>query len=307
MKCDEICEWVGTVGTLEHLATCEFTLLPCPKECKDDNNKVKVFMRKNIDKHLKDCPNRSCTCEYCGEKGTHANITVVHDKTCKKKIVPCRNTECPKTMQRQLLRKHKTECEYTEIPCKYKTLGCGMELKRKDMAAHEQDDSLHLHMAIDKVNLLLEEKFMVKFKLQDYQKNKVNDEVIESPPSYICPRGYRMSLYVYPNGSHDAKGTHVSVYASIKEGVYDSELKWPLVGNVKFTLLNQLQDTNHYSWKMELTAIDESQVGSEWGSPHFISHSELVYDPDKNTQYLKDDTLYFKMSVKVADYNSWLT
>ena len=299
MKCDEICEWVGTVGTFkEHLATCEFTLLPCPKECKDDNNKVKAFMRKDLDKHLKDCPNRSCTCEYCGEKGTYANITAVHDKTCEKKIVPCSNTECPKTMQCQLLGKHvNTECEYTEIPCKYKKLGCGMELKRKDMAAHEQDDSLHLHMAIDKVNSLEEEKVTVKFKLQDYQKNKVNDKEIDS---YICPRGYHMSLGVHPNGNDDAKGTHVSVYASIKNGKYDRELKWPLLADVTFTLLNQLEDTNHYRKTMKFTPKEKAQVGSEWGISDFISHSKLDYDPNSNTQYLKDDTLYFVMSVRVA-------
>ena len=40
------------------------------------------------------------------------------------------------------------------IPCKYKGIGCDTELKREDMAAHEQDDKLHLHMSLETVNSL---------------------------------------------------------------------------------------------------------------------------------------------------------
>ena len=51
------CEWVGTVGTIEgHVATCGFTLVPCPKQCKDDSNTVKRLMKKDLDKHLRACP-----------------------------------------------------------------------------------------------------------------------------------------------------------------------------------------------------------------------------------------------------------
>ena len=131
------------------MATCEFTLLPCPKQCKDDNSEVKSFMRKNLHKHLKkDCPNRDYTCEHCGEKGTYAHITQVHGKTCSKKILPCPNTGCSYTTNRQYLKRHiATECEYTVIPCKYRRLGCETKLKRKDIITHEEDDKLHLYKA----------------------------------------------------------------------------------------------------------------------------------------------------------------
>jgi hypothetical protein len=35
----------------------------------------------------------------------------------------------------------------------------------------------------------------------------------------------------------------------------------------------------------------------------FIAHSKLAH---KNTQYLKDDTLYFSVSVLAADHKPWL-
>ena len=154
MKYDNVergCTWVGTVGTLEeHVATCKFTLLPCPKECKDDSDKVKQFMRKDLDKHLEeDCPNRDYSCKHCGEKGTYASITNIHDQICLKKPVPCPNG-CSVIVQRQHVSEHvATECELTVIAYKYKRLGCDRELKRKDTAAHEEDDKLHLRMAMD--------------------------------------------------------------------------------------------------------------------------------------------------------------
>ena len=39
-------------------------------------------------------------------------------------------------------------------------------------------------------------------------------------------------------------------------------------------------------------------AGDTWGRPKFIPHSALAHDPVKNTQYLKNDTLYFRMEVE---------
>ena len=142
----------------EHVTTCDFTLLPSPKECKDDSDKVKQFMRKDLDKHLeKDCPNRDYSCQHCGEKGTYASIQV-HDKTCEKKEVTCPKDRCSEKMQRQNILRHiATDCQHAVIPCKYISIGCETELKREDMAAHEQDSEIHLDMALDRINSLQED------------------------------------------------------------------------------------------------------------------------------------------------------
>ena len=146
MKCNNVerkCEWEGTVGTLEkHMATCQFTLLLCTKLCTNGKGRLSRFTRKDLDDHLeKDCPNRYYECQYCGEKGMYAEITKVHDKICAKKIIPCRNAECKKTMPRGEVDEHvESECEHTVLSCKYKSIGCGVKRKRRDMAAHEQDN-----------------------------------------------------------------------------------------------------------------------------------------------------------------------
>jgi TNF receptor-associated factor 4 len=324
VKCSSVergCEWVGTVGTLEeHVATCGFTLVPCPKQCRDGTDTVKCCMKKDLDEHLKNvCPNRDHKCEHCGEKGSYATMTEGHDKKCKMKRVSCLNDGCTVKIQRQKVSEHVSKCPHTVIPCNYKGIGCAKKMKRKDMAAHEQEDQFHFHMALETVAsqqrvisklqqitepLQLQPKILV---LTKYHKKKENDEQFQSPPFYTHSNGYHMALRVFVNGRGAGKGTHVSVYAPLLEGEHDAKLKRIFIGEVTFTLLNQLEDKNHCTETMSLDATHNVHVGgTAWGFPQFIPHSALAHDPVKKTQYLKDDTLCFRVSVKVADRKPWL-
>ena len=324
VNCNNIersCEWKGTVGTLEeHLAKCDFSPLPCPNECIDDNMNIQYIMRKDLNKHeTKECPQRAHECTFgkdgdkCIEKGTYYYITQIHDKVCEQKELLCVNIGCPKVMQRQHMNKHvKYECEHTVIACKHRTIGCIRGLKRKDMPAHELDDKLHLHMAIDTITALkennditLKEVEAMTIRFSDFQLKKESDKKFNSPFSFYANE-YHMGLQVFPNGNKLAKGTCISLYVRIVEGKYDSQLSWPFLGSITLTLLNQLEDKNHHSNRAVLGERQNLRVGRDWGYTQFIAHSALGYDPVKNTQYLKDDTLYFRVKVKVDDHKPWL-
>ena len=310
---DRGCQWEGTIGTLkQHVDTCEFALVPCPKECKEG----KHFMRRDLDKHLeRDCPNRDHVCQYCGEKGTYATIEEIHDKTCNKKILPCSNAGCTQTMERQQITEHvRTQCPYTVISCKYKGIGCMSRLKRGDMAAHEKDDHLHLHMALDTVNTLqdtvntLQEKCLVAtlkssesmtFAVPGYQEKRVAAAVFTSPSFYTHPSGYHMAVTIRWN-----QFATMEVSVQMLEGAYDTALKWPFRGKVTVELLNQLGDQNHKVLKTNMA--ETCIIGSNVAILDPIYHYELVHPSAQNTQYLVDDTLYFRVSVEVADHKPWL-
>jgi len=155
VRCDAAikkCEWKGTIATLqEHAATCQLTLIPCPRECKEDGGKVREVMRKDLDHHLENnCPERNFQCEFCEEKSTYAHIKEIHQATCDFVILPCPSIGCPATMARQDIKKHVSdECQFRVVPCKYRRLGCNAELAKKDMPEHEMDNRLHLERAID--------------------------------------------------------------------------------------------------------------------------------------------------------------
>ena len=141
------CPWEGTVNTLEkHMGVCEYSPVPCPKKCKQGN----FITKRDIQQHLEEeCTNRDYSCEHCDLKGTYAT-TLDHYDTCEKKIISCTDEECTMEMERMKIKNHLSEeCEHTVIPCKYTSIGCDVNLKRKDMRAHEQDDKSHLNKTVD--------------------------------------------------------------------------------------------------------------------------------------------------------------
>ena len=144
----------------------------------------------------------------------------------------------------------------------------------------------------------------------------MSDQQWYSTAFYTSVGGYKMSLRVDANGDRDGKGTHVSYYVSLMSGEYDDTLEWPFKGEVTVELLNQLEDKNHKKNPIqfdESTPLEssqrvvEKQYGLGWGRPKFISHSELSLNSSLNCQYLKDDTLYFRVSVTVTSKTKpWL-
>ena len=153
------------------------------------------------------------------------------------------------------------------------------------------------------------------FKLTNFQQYKITRSAFHSPPFYTSPIGYKMCVRVDANGLGNGEGTHVSVYAYLVKGDNDDSLTWPFTGTVIFELLNQLEDKNHHGMSVTFQAekyssqrvVSGERAPKGWGFKQFISHSHLGNQPDKNCQYLKNDTLFFRVSVKLP-HNSepWL-
>ena len=328
--CCDNCKWKGTVAKQRgHASTCEFMLVPCPKECYEEDGVIKSFLRKNIAKHLEhDCRNRDYKCDHCGERDTYWEITEVHYGKCGKKVVPCPNAGCHEVVLRQDLEDHvDNKCEYAVVLCKHEDIGCKVEMERRHMVAHEQDDSLHLHLALHAVarlqgtvedlecrlkctnnrvkhteNLLDSMRSLKTFALRGYrQKKEGNESILQS--FHTRRNGYKMQVKVYANGRDNAIGTHVSVYGCLLEGIYDRKLEWPFTGEVRITMLNQLEDENHHTKTINISAM---QSGSIWGLVKFAPHSILTHDWITNTQYRMDDTLYFRVSVQEKSGRPWL-
>ena len=203
---------------------------------------------------------------------------------------------------------------------------------RREMPSHEENGSLHFHLTLNMVTRLnntvvklsdtilqlqakqeemmttmVNKNLLVTFSVSEYRKKRETDAAFMSPSFYTSPNGYHMAVSVHANGYDCGVGTHLSVYASILKGKHDTALKWPFVGEVKISLLNQLADKNHHDKSILITAEDSARAEvAAWGYSKFISLSSLGYDPVKKTQYLKDDALYFKVSVDTESHKPWL-
>ena len=152
------------------------------------------------------------------------------------------------------------------------------------------------------------------FRLTNYKKHKKDDDEIYGPPFYTSLTGYKMCIEVDANGWASGKGTHVSVYAYLMKGDNDDSLTWPFTGTVTIELLNQLEDTNHHTFTLQFPADHKASkrvVKGERGTAgrghsEIVPHTKLDYNSDNNCQYLKDNTLIFRISVQVPDYKPWL-
>ena len=149
--------------------------------------------------------------------------------------------------------------------------------------------------------------FCQVIKFANFQKHKDEDNEWYSAGLYTSPAGYKFRLNVCANGSDDDyKDTHVSCYIQLMSGAYDNILEWPFQGKITVELLNQLEDKNHMKRVVqfdESTPLECRQIqvrkrhGVGYGIPDFISHSDLFLNSFLNCQYLKDDALYFRVSV----------
>ena len=329
VKCDNLdngCKWIGELGSLdEHMQKCGFTPVFCTNQCKSGTILVKV-LRKNLNDHVTNkCLRRQFQCQHCNENGEYEERKTTHLKICPKVKVQCPNDNCQVSIPRCEVATHQSTCPYERVPCKYAEVGCEEKPLRKDLKTHEEDDQLHLRITTEKVleltkqNADLETKLLKRttifhftFKLTNYQKHKEDDDVFYSPPFYTSPTGYEMCIGVDANGDGDGKGTHVTLFAHLMKGDNDDSLTWPFTGSVTFELLNQLEDKNHYKNFVTFPAVDtyskrvvEGKRGAGWGID-FIRHTELDFNHDKGHQYLKDNTLIFRISVDVPDYKPWL-
>ena len=309
------------------MLSCDFTLLPCPNQCKKDEEILKL-LRKDIEKHKKEeCPRRQYECPHCKETGEYQERTTTHYEECPSVKLPCPNSGCNKLVKRCEITDHCKECTFELVPCKYSNIGCKLKVCCKDLEDHEGDSQLHLQLAIDTIHRLDNElkelgevvvkqgdtlaqikqqatKYF-KFKTAKFDQLKKSSHETYSPALYTSPGGYKMCIRVDANGYGDGKGTHVSVFAFLMRGENDDHLLWPFTGTVTVELLNQLEDKNHYSGETRFPqdslasqrVMDGERAPTGYGHQCYIPHSDLGYDEAKNCQYLKDNCLYFSIQI----------
>ena len=211
------------------------------------------------------------------------------------------------------------------VECEFSHSGCTEKIRRKDTARHmEENTQKHLVMVstsmMSMMNLLQEkdqqikeqqqqidalqvkvwslENHIHKFTMTEFQKHKTNRSSWTSPSFYTHPGGigYRIcGLCVDPQHTHD----HIKVWMNVAKGDFDDQLQWPRACTITIQLLNQLGDHNHFTkrvrgvfrWSLNFLGL----LTTVWRDGTFIAHSDLGYKADRNTQYLKDDCLLFRI------------
>ena len=323
--CPNTCGWKGTVRDIEgegHLSTCPYQIIDCSNGCGEKIRRME--MEAHASQH---CPKRIISCPHCEEIGTHDVIsTSNHLDKCPLLPVKCSNDDCEVICPHNTLSVHEGNCPKGIITCEYSSVGCVKRMKREEQEEHnDQSVKQHLHFAVCRINTLQQNPLVsvsqvIKFSDFYTRKRKTNNPRSYVPgwnstSFYTSPGGYKMTLNVFVNG-HNGEGSHVSCYTQLLEGHYDNMLEWPFQGEVTLELLNQLEDKNHKSCTLkydESTPVEckrrvlDGSKSKRFGHNKFISHSELGHNPITNCCYLKDDCLYFRVTVHASSKTKpWL-
>ncbi len=106
-----------------------------------------------------------------------------------------------------------------------------------------------------------------------------------------------MVLNVYPYGNQGGYGTHLSLYIYIVKGEYDQQLKWPFLGEVTVTLVDQRLG-KHTTDTLRYTRANSKEGARRFnntltGALGWSKFIELKY---LNPNYLKDDCFVFRIN-----------
>ena len=136
------CKTVVKLGELgNHLSgnktiACKYVSVTCT------NNYCGVqILRKDLKKHLDECPMRKYQCQYCDYEGTYKEITTNHYDQCTDYPVDCPNQCGAEPIKRKEVSAHKLTCPQEPVKCPHQEAGCKAKLVRSELASHMAENS----------------------------------------------------------------------------------------------------------------------------------------------------------------------
>lgn len=110
------------------------------------------------------------------------------------------------------------------------------------------------------------------------------------------PAGYRFQIVVHPNGVGEGAGTHISLSLRPIKTLHEIPPKWPARCLITLQLMNQMHDQDHLTVSETLTWDTPTSASYIINfSRLFIKHKDLEWNAKKQTQYLYEDTLQFRI------------
>lgn len=258
----EKCPWGGPLGKLEshlnlnpsqetELDGCQFAQVKCSYNCSSD-----LILRSELKVHkTEQCLNRPYSCEYCKNYNATYGDVMFHWSQCDHYSIKC--PQCHKSVEYHYQDDHiMNDCPETIVQCDYKHFGCDVELPRKAMPTHI-DENLALHMKyMSRTVMRLEAEVAEQKKelqyapvntiltMDDVEHYKTSGEPWISPSFYVL--GYHLYLQVYINvhnvHDEDTDTLCTTVFVCLKQGRFDSNVKWPFQGEITIEMLKEKVD-----------------------------------------------------------------
>ena len=274
----------------EHFEVCQYYPLVCPNRCGAS------FERDVLEEHMKMCGLQKLQCEFsyagCGAEFIRDHQKEHMEQNTQKHLalVAVATLRISQTFEQRLQEQQQA---LDEKDVRINTLEEQQRVfEKKIMEKDQQLQTLEEQHQSD-INMLRMQAGVPPFDFifPDFQESKVKNYTISTPLSgFTHPHGYMFYLTVWPNGSLK-NGHHVSVAIVSDECKHSDELP-SATFTVTLKLLNQHRDQDHFTVYVYCTWGFATDLGS---AKDFISHADLEWNANKQTQYLKNDCLKFRV------------
>ena len=295
-----------TVSTSQHLInfkyvnvhsqSCPGAVINCPNGCSAE------LSRRNLSKHLKECPLKEVECEFaqygCKWKQKQEQLESHLNESWKLHnsfVIKSFNTkissqqEIISALRNQVANLKKVQD--TRIKNLEDNVG---RLRAEFEESRVESDDDNDEIIISRCD--------TRFYVGDYSNRSFYDnDCCLCPEMYIGRPGYKIRLVVLAGGVGFAKGTHVSVFIRFLRGSYDSQLRWPFRGEITIRLCDQVHGEDNYERIVRYTnktASQYAEIAPGWdcsddmGIAKFISHETL----ERDDWLLDNDRLEFEIS-----------
>ena len=288
----QYCNFKATyeVVSNEHWPQCSFYPMPCPNA-----SGIQAIECGDIEAHLLQCPLEEIECVFshagCSAKLSHQDMERHIDENTQKHLA---------LMSAMSV---KFEQKIKAIEKQFQEKGEEIQLllasKEKQQNEHIQENEAQIsdlkqQLQQQKQQIEMLERYtglLIKMPNFSQYKHRLKDWC--SQPVYTHTCGYKFCFRVNPYGA----GEHVSVFFEPLAGEYDSQLTWPAKCVVTLELLNQHKNKHHLMMMAKF----------QWNKPSWknrcekacfspIAHEELKYNSLRQTQYLANNHLLFRLT-----------
>jgi len=247
--------------------------------------------REEISVHIeKDCPLTMISCPYsqmgCTTKVQRRDVESHLQSTVRLHLdLACVKLNNTQEELKQTTRKHEEKFSV-----------CQNEFKEVTRKLEEKIDVLE-----NKLTRYLEEQNYT-WKITGFSevlrqaKTEANSTIASAP---FYRHGYRLRLFLYPNGFGAGQNSYLSIYSQVMKGENDAILSWPFFKKVTFTLVDQQEVPNERQNIVRSSTTDrDEQVFARpvkndnraKGFHDFVPHNKL-----SERRYIVDDTLFLQV------------
>ena len=120
-------------------------------------------------------------------------------------------------------------------------------------------------------------------------------------PYLLTSDGYSARLKLAPNGWRSGQGTHLKFLFAIEPGPWDHELVWPFPYSVHIEVLDMSDSKNHVRKTITRGQFKKDDTPPSiqlHRSVHLNEFMPLSWLDCANSQYLKNDALWIRLTIK---------